>query len=61
LLGSRTAPGFLSDADTGEFRADDRPRDLSEENLQADVLEISFDRRDAAKKIRLRNHLPIVR
>jgi hypothetical protein len=34
----------------GEFQADDRPRDLSDANLQADVLEISFDRPPARRK-----------
>jgi hypothetical protein len=34
----------------GEFQADDRPRDLSGGNLQADVLEISFDRPPRRRK-----------
>ena len=50
IAGVGPRPALARTPMPGEFQADDRPRDLSGENLQADVLEISFDRPPRRRK-----------
>jgi hypothetical protein len=50
IAGFGPRPAFARTPMPGEFQADDRPRDLSGRNLQADVLEISFDRPPRRRK-----------